>query len=81
VLVAGDSLELFDIDLGEQKWAVKPDGHVQVTVGLGSPLKRQLFLGQECCDGHVPEPVPRGFIFIYYIILLLLYDYIIIDMG
>lgn len=30
VLVAGDSLELFDIDLGEQKWAVKPDGHVQV---------------------------------------------------
>ena len=34
VLVAGDSLELFDIDLGEQKWAVKPDCHVQVTVGF-----------------------------------------------
>lgn len=66
VLVAGDSLELFDIDLGEQKWAVQPDGHVQVTVGLGSPLKRQLILGQECYDGPVPEPVPRGFI--YYII-------------
>ena len=75
VLVAGDSLELFDIDLGEQKWAVQPDGHVQVTVGLGSPLKRQLILGQECYDGPIPEPVPRGFVFIYYIIWLL-YDYI-----
>ena len=38
MLVAGDSLELFDIDLGEQKWAVKPDCHVQAS-GLGITIE------------------------------------------
>ena len=30
VLVAGDSLELFDIDLGERQWLVKLTGCIQV---------------------------------------------------
>eukprot|EP00434_Breviolum_minutum_P036205 symbB.v1.2.032075.t1/scaffold3801.1/size50132/2 len=31
-LVGGDSLELFDVDLGERQWILKPEGQVQVMV-------------------------------------------------
>lgn len=31
-LVGGDSLELFDVDLGERQWILKPEGQVQAAI-------------------------------------------------